>query len=355
MPTVEQVQHALTQVIDPELGRNIVELGMVRDIQVTAGDIHITLALTIMGCPLRNYLQEQTQTAAAAVPGVENVTVDLIAMTEEERQQVIERMPPAMRLNRIGRVVAVMSGKGGVGKSSVTALLAVALQRQGHAVGVLDADITGPSIPRLFGISGPVQGIPLGIVPIETDTDIKVMSTNLMLPEEDMAIIWRGPIMSGTIRQFWNDVLWGRLDYLLVDLPPGTSDATLTVMQSLPLDGVVLVTTPQSLSSMVVRKTVHMSQSLEVPVLGIVENMSYFICPETGTPHEIFGPSHTDAVAQLAEAPILGRLPIDPDLTHLADVGEIEQYEHAAYAGLAAAFVEAVPVVEPAPSVPWMT
>jgi Mrp family chromosome partitioning ATPase len=355
MPTVEQVQHALTQVIDPELGRNILELGMVRDIQIADGDVHIMLALTIMGCPLRNYLQEQTQMAAAAVPGVENVTVELTAMTEEERQEVMERVSPATRINRIGRVVAVMSGKGGVGKSSVTALLATALQSQAHAVGVLDADITGPSIPRLFGISGPVRGIPMGILPIETRKGIKVISTNLMLPEEDMPVIWRGPVMSGAIRQFWNDVLWGRLDYLLVDLPPGTSDATLTVMQSLPLDGVVLVTTPQSLSSMVVRKTVHMSQSLEVSILGIVENMSYFTCPETGTQHEIFGPSHTDAVAQVAEAPILGRLPIDPDLTHLADVGEIERYEHAAYTELAAAFVEAVPAVEPMPAAPWMT
>lgn len=328
---------------------------MVRDIQIADGDINITLALTIMGCPLRNYLQEQTEMAAAAVPGVKSVTVELTATTEEERRQVMERMSPAMQFNRIGRVVAVMSGKGGVGKSSVIALLAVALQRQGHAVGVLDADITGPSIPRLFGISGPIQGIPLGILPIETRTGIKVISTNLMLPEEDMAVIWRGPIMSGTIRQFWNDALWGRLDYLLVDLPPGTSDAILTVMQPLPLNGVVLVTTPQSLSSMVVRKTVHMSQSLEVPILGIVENMSYFTCPETGTRREIFGPSHTDAVAQVAKAPILGRLPIDPDLTRLADVGEIERYDQAAYTELAAAFVEAVPAVEPARAALWMT
>lgn len=355
MPAVEQIQHALTQVIDPELGRNIVDLEMVRDIQIADGDLNITLALTIMGCPLRNYLQEQTQMAAAAVPGVKSVTVELTATTEEERRQVMERMSPAMQFNRIGRVVAVMSGKGGVGKSSVIALLAVALQRQGHAVGVLDADITGPSIPRLFGISGPIQGIPLGILPIETRTGIKVISTNLMLPEEEMAVIWRGQIMSDSMRQFWNDALWGRLDYLLVDLPPGTSDAILTVMQPLPLDGVVLVTTPQSLSSMVVRKTVHMSQSLEVPILGIVENMSYFTCPETGTRHEIFGPSHTDAVAQVAKAPILGRLPTDPDLTRLADVGEIERYDQAAYTELAAAFVEAVPAVEPARAALWMT
>jgi Mrp family chromosome partitioning ATPase len=350
MPTKEQIQQALTQVIDPELGGNIVELGMVRDIQIAASQVTITLALTVMGCPLRNYLQEQTKTAGMTVPGVETVTVELSAMTPEERQHLKERLTPATQINHVGRMVAVMSGKGGVGKSSVTALLAAALKRQGYEVGILDADVTGPSIPRLFGITGPVRGTPIGILPIETETGIKVISTNLMLAEEDMAIIWRGAIMSGTIRQFWTDVLWGRLDYLLVDLPPGTSDATLTVMQSLPLDGVVLVTTPQSLSSMVVRKTVNMSQSLGVSILGIVENMSYFLAPDTGTRYEIFGPSHTHTVVELSKAPFLGQLPIDPDLTLMADAGEIEQYEHAAYTGLAASFVEAIPPIEQAQS-----
>jgi Mrp family chromosome partitioning ATPase len=257
-------------------------------------------------------------------------------------------------MNRVGHIVAVMSGKGGVGKSSVTALLAVALQRQGLAVGVMDADLTGPSIPRLFGISGPVPATPMGMLPIDTQTGIKVISTNLMLPEEDAAVLWRGPIMSGTIRQFWKDVLWGRLDYLLIDLPPGTSDTTITVMQSLPLDGVVMVTTPQSLSSMVVRKTVNMCRELKVPIFGIVENMSYFISPETGTRHMIFGPSHTQAVADLAEAPLLGQLPIDPGLTELADAGQIEQYEHPMPTELATAFLASVPPVEPAPAAPWM-
>ena len=355
MPTVEQVRQALTQVIDPELGRDIVELGMVRDIRVEGGDVNITLALTIIGCPLRNYLQEATRTAAAALPGVEKVTVEITAMTEEERQEVLQRMSPAMRFNRIGRVVAVMSGKGGVGKSSVTALLATALRRRGHAVGVLDADVTGPSIPRLFGLSGPAQANQLGILPSETRTGIKVMSVNLLLPEEDMAVIWRGPIVTSAIQQFWNDVLWGQLDYLLVDLPPGTSDATLTVMQNLPLDGVVFVTTPQDLTSMVVRKAVHMTQHMGVPILGVVENMSYFECPDTRKRHEIFGPSHSDAVAQTAAAPILGRLPIDPDLTRLADTGNIEAYEHAAYAELAAAFVKAIPALEEIPKPAWAT
>jgi Mrp family chromosome partitioning ATPase len=353
MPTVQQIEQALTQVVDPELGRNIVELGMVPHVQIDGSDVAITLALTVMGCPLREYLKEATQTAAASVPGVENVTVELTAMTGAQRQAVMELVSgpsPTMGINHIGHVVAVMSGKGGVGKSSVAALLATALQRRGHAVGILDADITGPSIPRMFGISGPTQGLPLGIVPATTRMGIKVISTNLMLPEEDMAIVWRGPVMANAIKQFWKDVLWGRLDYLLVDLPPGTSDATLTAMQSLPLTGVLLVTMPQSLSSMIVRKAVHMAQELNVPILGVVENMSYFPCPDTATRHEIFGPSHTAAVAQAAAAPVLGRLPIDPDLARLADAGEIERYDHVAYAELAGAFIDTVPLTVAPPA-----
>jgi Mrp family chromosome partitioning ATPase len=354
IPTKIQIQKMLTQVIDPELGKNIMEAGMVRDIQIEGGQVNITLALTMEGCPLKDQLKEQTKAAAEAVPGVESVTVHLATMTPEEREKLKKRLPPAMNMNRVGQMVAVMSGKGGVGKSSVTALLASALQHQGLKVGVLDADVTGPSIPRMFGVTGPVRGIPLGIMPIETQTGIKVISTNLMLPEEDMAVVWRGPIVGNTIKQFWTDVVWGRLDYLLIDLPPGTSDATLTVMQAMPLDGSVMVATPQSLSSMVVRKTVRMSQMLEVPILGIVENMSYFISPETGAKHMIFGPSHTQEIADLAGAPIMGYLPIDPDMTKLADAGEIEKYEHVAYTELVAAFIETVPATEPTPSIPWM-
>jgi Mrp family chromosome partitioning ATPase len=348
MPTKEQIENALSQVIDPELGGNIVELGMVREIRIEDGKVNILLALTMLGCPLREQIKQQTQSAATAVPGVKDVTVEITAMNEDERQKLKGRLSPAMNMNRVERVVAVMSGKGGVGKSSITALLATALQREGYATGVLDADITGPSIPRLFGISGPVRCIPMGILPVVTRTGIRVISTNLMLPEEDMAILWRGPIMSNTIQQFWRDVLWARLDYLLVDLPPGTSDATLTVMQSLPLDGVVMVTTPQSLSSMVVRKTVHMAQSLEVPVLGIIENMSYFVSPDTGARHLIFGASNTEAVSKLAKAPILSHFPIDPNLAQLADAGEIEKYENPAIQELLSSFLETVPPLEPA-------
>lgn len=352
MASIEEVKQALTQVMDPELGKNIVELGMVRDIQISDGKVKILIALTISGCPLKDQIRNNTKAAAASVPGVTEVEVELTSMTDEERRKVMDRAPApassqALSMNQIGRIVAVLSGKGGVGKSSVTSLLATALQRQGLMVGVLDADITGPSIPRMFGVTGPVPGLPFGILPIRSSSGVRVISTNLMLPEEDTAVVWRGPVVSNTIKQFWSDVLWGRLDYLLVDLPPGTSDATLTVMEAIPLDGVVLVTMPQGLSSMVVRKTVHMSQQLNVPILGIVENMSYFISPETGTKFEIFGPSQTDKVTASAKAPLLGRLPIDPYLTELADSGKIEKYENPAYEALACAFLEAVPIVAP--------
>lgn len=354
MPTIDQVRSALTQVVDPELNGNIVELGMVKDIQISDGDVTVDLALTVMGCPLKNYLKEQTQAALFSIADVENVTVNLTSMTPPERQALMDRLSSAIQVNQIGRLVAVMSGKGGVGKSSATALLAVALRRQGYAVGILDADVTGPSIPKLFGIQGPVRSVPLGILPVETRSGIKVISTNLMMKEEDAALIWRGPVMSGTVKQFWKDVLWGRLDYLLIDLPPGTSDITLTAMESFPLSGVILLTTPQGLSSLIVRKTVNMSKCLEVPVLGIVENMSYFIAPDTGKRYDIFGPSNTVAVADAAGAPILARLPIDPRMAELGDAGAIEDYEHTAYSELAAAFVAAVPPVEPSPAAPWV-
>jgi Mrp family chromosome partitioning ATPase len=349
MPTVDQVKSVLSQVIDPELNDNIVNLGMVKDIQISGGDVTVELALTVMGCPLKNYLKEQTQAALFSIGDVENVTVNLTSMTPPERDALKNRLSSSHQINHIGRLVAVMSGKGGVGKSSATALLAVALRRQGYEVGILDADLTGPSIPKFFGITGPVRSVPLGMLAKETRTGIRVISSNLMLKQEDAALIWRGPVMSGTVKQFWTDVLWGRLDYLLVDLPPGTSDITLTSMESFPLSGVILVTTPQGLSSLIVRKTVNMSKALEIPILGIIENMSYFTAPDTSKRYDIFGPSNSVAVAEAAGAPLLAQLPIDPHLAELADAGAVEDYEHPAYAALAAAFLAAVPPVEPTP------
>jgi Mrp family chromosome partitioning ATPase len=227
--------------------------------------------------------------------------------------------------NLIKSVVAVMSGKGGVGKSFVTSLLASALAREGYAVGILDADITGPSIPMLFGLHGPVEPGTVGIQPPKSHTGIKVISMNLLLSSEDQPVIWRGPLISKAIKQLWGDVEWGTLDYLLVDLPPGTSDATLTIMQSLPVKGIVMVTTPQGLAGLIVRKTVRMAQSIGVPIAGVVENMAYFVCPECSKRNFIFGESHAEEVAATAGAPLLARLPIDPQIAALCDAGKIEE------------------------------
>ncbi|MDY6867878.1 MAG: P-loop NTPase [Chloroflexota bacterium] len=231
----------------------------------------------------------------------------------------------AAQYNHIKNAIAVMSGKGGVGKSFVTGLLASVLSHSGYKVGVLDADITGPSIPMLFGLHGPVGATDEGILPLESQTGIKVMSMNLLLPEEDQAVIWRGPLVSRTIQQLWGDVVWGDLDILLIDLPPGTSDASLTIMQSVPLNGLVMVTTPQSLASMVVRKAVHMAQIVDVDIIGIVENMAYYNCPDIGKKHFIFGESHTDEIVKTAQAPLLAQIPIDPEITRRCDAGEVEK------------------------------
>jgi len=232
-----------------------------------------------------------------------------------------------------------MSGKGGVGKSLVTAMLAIGLRRKHYRVGVLDADITGPSIPKLFGLSeplsiaaDPVKTTPQGqpqplITPAISRSAIEIVSANLLTDREDTAMVWRGPIVAGVIRQFYEQVLWSDLDFLLVDLPPGTSDAPLTVLQSLSIDGVVLVTMPQALATMIVRKAANLVAQLKKPVIGVVENMSYFVAPDTGTRYEIFGPSYAQRVADLAQAPLLARIPIDPAKALLADEGRIEELD----------------------------
>jgi Mrp family chromosome partitioning ATPase len=250
----------------------------------------------------------------------------------------------ATNYNHIQRVVAVMSGKGGVGKSFVTGLLATALARDGYRVGILDADITGPSIPMLFGLKGPVEPGEVGIQPLQSKTGIKVMSMNFLLASEDQPVIWRGPLIGRAITQLWGDVMWGDLDYLLVDLPPGTSDASLTTMQSLPVNGVVMVTTPQGLASMIVRKAVHMAQSIGVPIIGVVENMAYFVCPDTAKQYFIFGPSHAEEVTLTAGAPLLAQLPIDPIVTAFCDLGDIEKVNLVEIPKLLDAFIRAVPI-----------
>lgn len=239
-----------------------------------------------------------------------------------------EFLEPGNQLSSIGQVIAVMSGKGGVGKSSVAALLALQLQRQGKRVGVLDADITGPSIPLLLGVNQRPESSELGLLPVRSASGLEVMSLNLLLDREDQPVIWRGPLIAGAIKQFWNDVVWGALDYLVVDLPPGTGDAPLTVLQSLPLAGVVIVSSPQDLAVMVVRKAIKMAQSMQVPILGLVENMSYTTCPHCGEMLELFGHSQGEQLAVAEGIPFLGRLPLQPELRQLADAGRLQDYSH---------------------------
>lgn len=335
MITNDEILDALKKVFDPELGRSIVELGMVRDLQISeSGAVTFTLALTIPGCPMKAQMERDARMAVMALPGITDVKVTFGAMTEEEKKAIFANgkpeLPKLNKFNQVQKVIAVLSGKGGVGKSSITAMLACELARSGKKVGILDADITGPSIPRLFGLPpGGLRGSDQGILPAVTSLGIKVVSINLMIANEDAAVIWRGPMISGTIQQFWRDVLWGKLDYLLVDLPPGTSDAALTVMQTIPVNGVVLVSTPQELAGMVVRKADSMLKQLKMPVMAVVENMSYFVCPDCGKQHEIYGPSHIEALAKSVETEITVRLPMDPQLAGLADTGKIESYASA--------------------------
>lgn len=229
--------------------------------------------------------------------------------------------------NDIKKVIAVVSGKGGVGKSMVTSLMAVNMQRRGFGTSILDADITGPSIPKAFGITEKASANEIGIFPLLTSTGIKTMSVNNLLENDTDPVVWRGPVIAGTVKQFWTDVLWGDVDYLFVDMPPGTGDVPLTVFQSLPVDGIIVVTSPQELVSMIVGKAVKMAEMMDVPVLGLVENMSYFTCPDCGKKIPVFGPSKVEEVAAEYGLDVLGRLPINPKLAAACDKGMIELYE----------------------------
>lgn len=230
-------------------------------------------------------------------------------------------------LSHVKKVIGVVSGKGGVGKSLVTSLLATEMRRREKNVAVLDADITGPSIPKCFGLKERALSDENGIYPVETKTGIKVMSVNLLLEEETSPVVWRGPVIAGAIKQFWTDVVWGDVDYMFVDMPPGTGDAPLTVFQSLPVDGIVIVASPQELVGMIVSKAVEMAKMMNVPVLGLVENMSYFKCPDCGKEYSVFGESHIDEVAAKYDLKVLGKLPIEPKLAAACDKGAIELFE----------------------------
>ena len=221
----------------------------------------------------------------------------------------------------IKKVIGVVSGKGGVGKSFVTASLATAMRKKGYEVGILDADITGPSIPKMYGVHGPATGNDMGVFPIAAEDGTKIMSINLLMDNEEAPVIWRGPVIAGTVKQFWSDVVWGDLDYLFVDMPPGTGDVPLTVFQSLPVDGIVIVTSPQELVQMIVKKAYNMAQMMNIPVLGVVENYSFLKCPDCGKEIKIFGESHIDEVASELSMQVLGKMPLDPAYAELSDQG----------------------------------
>ena len=228
----------------------------------------------------------------------------------------------------IKHVIGIVSGKGGVGKSLVTSELAVLLRKQGYKVGILDADITGPSIPKVFGVHGQARGCEDGIFPFETKTGIKVMSVNLILDNEESPVIWRGPVIAGVVKQFWNEVVWGEIDYLLVDMPPGTGDVPLTVFQSLPVDGIVVVTSPQELVGMIVKKAYNMAQMMNIPVIGLVQNMSYVLCPDCGKKIYIYGEGRGEETAKELNIPAYASLPIIPEIASLCDAGSIEDFDN---------------------------
>ncbi|MCF0133714.1 MAG: Mrp/NBP35 family ATP-binding protein [Blautia sp.] len=242
--------------------------------------------------------------------------------------------------SNVKHVIGVISGKGGVGKSFVTGSLANRMAAKGYKVGILDADITGPSIPRMYGITGPAMADDNGIHPMETENGIKIMSINLLLPTEETPVIWRGPVLANMVKQFWTDVIWGEIDYLFVDMPPGTGDVPLTAFQSLPVDGVYIVTSPQDLVSMIVKKAYNMAGMMEVPVLGIIENYSYVKCPDCGKEIYIFGESHIDEIAAELNVPVVGKMPIDVELATKADSGR--------FADIVNTYMEAADTVMPA-------
>lgn len=234
---------------------------------------------------------------------------------------------PQNKMSNVKKVIGVVSGKGGVGKSSVTSMLAVTMQRRDFKTAVLDADITGPSIPKCFGIHEKARGCEDGIFPAITKSGIEVMSINLLLEEETSPVVWRGPVVAGAIKQFWTDVIWNEVDYMFVDLPPGTGDAPLTVFQSLPLDGIIIVTSPQELVSMIVSKAVEMANMMNVPIIGLVENYSYVKCPHCGEQFKMFGESHIEEVAAKYNLKVLGKIPMDPNLAAACDRGIVEMFD----------------------------
>ena len=230
-------------------------------------------------------------------------------------------------LSKIKKVIGIVSGKGGVGKSMVTSLLAVTMKRMDFNTAILDADVTGPSIPKSFGLKDKAQGSEMGLFPVKSKTGIEIMSVNLLLPNDTDPVVWRGPIIGNTVKQFWTDVIWGDIDFMFIDMPPGTGDVALTVFQSVPVDGIIIVTSPQELVSMIVSKAVKMAEMMNIPVIGIIENLSYFKAPDTGTEYKIFGESHLEETAAKHGIQVLAKMPVEPKLAAACDTGMIELFD----------------------------
>ena len=263
------------------------------------------------------------------------------ANCSSKKKSLIE---PCNKYSNVKRVIGVVSGKGGVGKSLVTSMLSVLTNRKGYNTAILDADLTGPSIPKIFGVKPGVDGTDDGIIPPITKNGIELMSINLLLNEETAPVVWRGPVIANTVKQFWTDVIWDDVDYMYVDMPPGTGDVPLTVFQSLPIAGIIIVTSPQELVSMIVEKAVNMAALMNVPVLGLVENMSYLSCPDCGKKIEVFGKSHIEEVAKAHNLDVLARIPIDPEIAALCDAGELEKMDKDYLNSAVATILEKVPV-----------
>ncbi len=308
--TEKQVLEALSHVIEPELGRDLVSLNMVRDIEIENGAVRFTVVLTTPACPLRNRIERECREAVMAVPGVRQVEVNFTANVVRDTR--------VANLN-IRNIVAVASGKGGVGKSTVAVNLAIALAQEGAAVGLLDADIYGPNVPLMMGVRALPPPAGGKVVPAEA-YGVRVMSIGFLVPP-DQPVIWRGPMLHTALRQFLADVLWGELDYLIVDMPPGTGDVQLSLAQHTSLSGGVIVTTPQDVALADARKGLATFQKLEVPVLGIIENMSYFVAPDTGKRYHIFGSGGGRRYAEEIGVPFLGEVPIDPRIAEGGDTG----------------------------------
>jgi len=328
--TDENVTDALADVLVPGIQRNLVDMNLLQGVALAGNNLNISVASTALDENAQNWIREKCT----------GVIKDLDSSLQT-KITFIDKRPT--EINRVRNVIAVMSGKGGVGKSLVSALIAMLLRSRGFNVGILDADITGPSIPRMFGIATRPRGSESGILPVPSAAGIEIISINLFLPEEEDAVIWRGPLIGRAITQFWEDVLWGNLDFLVVDLPPGTADAPLTALQVLPVNGIIVVFTPQDLTTMIVKKAVRMAGQMDKKVLGVVENMSYLYVPELKKNMEVFGKSRGAEMAKAAGAPLLARIPLDPELVALCDEGHIERYSSDVLKSLGEELIKVLP------------